>query len=206
MPAGAPEPERPPVETPTSPPPTPEPDEPAQAAEPAVTWQFSGSGDAGTAPGPALPDEITWTASEYIAHEKSPGWFGLLALGAVLVAAAVYFLTKDKITTGIVIFAAICLGIFSARKPNVQSYALDGQGVTVGQKRYSIQAFKSFSIAEDGAIASVVFMPLKRFMPPLTIYVAPEMEEQIIGFLSQVLPFEHHRQDMVDGLLRRIRF
>jgi hypothetical protein len=49
-------------------------------------------------------------------------------------------------------------------------------------------------------------MPLKRFMPPLTVYLAPEMEEQIVDFLAQLLPFERHRQDAVDGLLKRIRF
>lgn len=212
VPSGAPEPERPPEEAPVPPPPPNAPDEAAKVANlaeaPAANWQFHAESDAdpGSHGNPALPEQLTWTASEFIAHEKSAGWFGLLGLGAIVLAAVVYFLTKDKITTGIIIFAAICLGAYSVRKPKVQTYAIDNHGLKIGEKLYSFQGFKSFSIAEEGAIASIVLMPLKRFMPPLTIYVAPDMEEQIVGFLAELLPLEQHRQDAVDGLLKRIRF
>jgi hypothetical protein len=212
MPTGAPEPERPPEEMPAPPPPPNAPGETAAAVNsaetPAANWQFhaESAADPSHPGGPALPEQLTWTASEFIAHEKSAGWFGLLALGTALVAAGVYFLTRDKLTTGIIVFAAICLGVYSVRKPRVQTYTMFDYGLKVGQKLYTFQGFKSFSIAEEGAIASIVFMPLKRFMPPLTIYVAPDMEEQIVGFLAQLLPLEQHRQDAVDGLLKRIRF
>ena len=210
-PGGVPEPERPSEETPVSPPSPSAPGEataaaaPAEAEAPAANWQFRTEADAGTKR-PTLPGSLTWTASEFIAHEKSPGWFGLLALGTILLAGVVYFLTRDKITTGIIIFAAICLGAYSIRKPKVQTYAIDSRGLRIGEKLYSFQGFKSFSIAEEGAIASIVLLPLKRFMPPLTVYVAPDMEDQIIGFLAELLPLEQHRQDAVDGLLKRIRF
>ncbi len=71
---------------------------------------------------------------------------------------------------------------------------------------YALQGFKSFSITEDGAIASIIFMPLKRFMPALTIYMAPDVEDKVVNYLSDVLPMERHRQDAVDSLLKRIRF
>jgi hypothetical protein len=104
------------------------------------------------------------------------------------------------------VFAVLTLGIYAARKPRVQQYTLTPQGLNVGPKNYTFENFKSFAVAEEGAIASIVFMPLKRFMPPLTIYVAPDMEEQVISYLSALLPFEQHKQDAVDSLLKRIRF
>ncbi len=58
----------------------------------------------------------------------------------------------------------------------------------------------------EGAFSSVVFMPLKRFAPPRTIYYAPEDEDRIVGLLVNRLPLEEHRADAVDGLMRRIRF
>lgn len=206
-PAGAPEPERLP-ETSPAPPPAPETTGTTAADTPSSNWQFHADADMEASRGdtPALPSQLTWTASEFIAHEKSAGWYLLLILGGIAAAVAAYFLTKDKFTAGVVVFAAIAFGIFAARKPSVQSYTLTPVGLAVGQKVYDFQGFKSFSVAEDGAIASVVFMPLKRFMLPLTIYLAPEMEDKIVDFLAQLLPFEHHRQDAVDGLLKRIRF
>ena len=117
-----------------------------------------------------------------------------------------YLITKDKISAGIALFVALIFGVFAARKPRVQQYVLNAHGIIIGTKHYIFQNFKSFSITDDGATASVVFMPLKRFMPALTIYVVPDMEEQVIDFLSGLLPFEQHRQDAVDSFLKRIRF
>jgi hypothetical protein len=188
------------------------------AAETAsVNWQFTGEESQSAAyaagsddvPLPARPDpseEITWTASEFIAHEKSPGWYALLALGGVVGAGVIYALTKDEITAGIVLLAAVLLGVFAARKPHVQQYTINQYGIHIGQRTYSFQGFKSFSVTEEGAIASVVFMPLKRFMPALTIYVAPDMENQVLDYLAGFLPLERHRQDAVDSLMKHIRF
>lgn len=225
---GSPEPERPieqpePVPAPTSTPApvttesvSPKPASPAaadvppeqSAQAPATGWQFTddASDVATQTPAADLPAELNWTASEFIAHEKSTGWYGLLAVAAVVMAALAYLLTRDVVSTGVVVFAIAALGVFAGRKPRTQQYGLDGHGLQIGQKSYAFQDFKTFSVVEEGAIASIVFMPLKRFMPPLTIYVAPDVEDQVVDFLGAYLPFEQHKADAVDGLLKRIRF
>ncbi len=172
---------------------------------PATGWHFTGSNNV-SQPQTALPDDITWTASEYIAHEKGASWYGLLVVGGFAAAALDYWLTKDVVSTGVIVFAAIVFAIISAKKPRTQHYALTTQGLQIGNKIYYFQDFKNFSITEEGAIASIIFMPMKRFMPSLTIYVAPDMEEQVINFLSAILPVEQHRADAVDSLMRRIHF
>src|SRR5438034_11503772 len=48
-------------------------------------------------------DSISWTASEFIAHHKPGGWYGLLALAGIAIAAGVYFLTKDAISAGVIL-------------------------------------------------------------------------------------------------------
>lgn len=217
-PTGAPQPERP-AEPPTPPPPpTPLPDPKATEEVANAGWQFrSEAAGASSQQIPSgleppisadadVPDGLSWTASEFITHEKSVGWYGLLAATAIVAAVLVYLVTKDKISTGIVILAAIALGVFAARKPQIQTYSLLPEGLQIGSKVYSFQEFKTFSVIEEGTITSVVFMPFKRFMPPLTIYVAPELEDKVVNFLSVFMPFEQHKADAVDSLLRRIRF
>ena len=181
-----------------------------QAAPPTndAGWQFRQSADA-PQPRPtdvSMPDSLAWTASEYIAHEKGTGWYLLLAVGGLVAAAADYLLLKDKVSTIVIMLAALAFGVLSARKPRLQQYALTYHGLQIGAKSYFFQDFKNFSVTEDGATASIVFMPMKRFMPPLTIYVAPDMEDRVIDFLGGILPFEQHRADAVDTLMRRIRF
>jgi len=220
---GAPKPERP-DERPESAPnpgPAPEPEAsdravastaasgpPLQADTEAAGWQFRqepAESAAGMTPvGP--PQDVSWTASEFIAHEKSAGWYALLVLGGLAATAVVYLLTKDKISTSVVLLAAIAFGFFAARKPRTQQYSLTGRGLQIGQKFYGFQDFKTFSVSEEGAIASIVFAPMKRFMPPLTIYVAPDIENSVVDFLSAYLPLEEHKADAVDSLLKRMRF
>lgn len=215
---GAPEPERPteqpePAPTPTAPPEpaatavTPQAVEPQSMATPdTANWQFHQEAETGLGAQEPLPDNINWTASEFIAHEKSASWYGILALTGLVAAGLDYLITRDIFSTVVILFAAVAFGVFAGRKPRTQEYNLSRLGIQIGVKSYSFQDFKTFSISEEGAIASVIFMPLKRFMPPLTLYVAPDMEDQVVDYLSAFLPFEQHKADAVDSLLRRIHF
>ena len=155
-----------------------------------------------------LPEEtvITWTASEFIAHEKSGGWYLKLVGVAILLSAITYLATRDIITCVVIVFCAGILAIMAARKPKQLPYRLDTHGVTVGPKLYTYNQFRSFSIMPEGAFSSIEFMPLKRFATTATIYYAPEDEERIVKLLSDRLPYEPSRRDPVDQLMRRIRF
>lgn len=157
-------------------------------------------------PATAAPSEISWTASEYVHHDKTASWYLGLAIGAVLVAALVYLISHDWVSVGVVIVAALVLGSYGARQPRQLDFQLDNQGIGIGPKRYFYGEFKSFSVIPEGAFSSITFMPLKRFSPPISIYYAPEDEEKILTLLSQYLPFEQPRRDAVDSLMRRIRF
>lgn len=187
------------------------PAQPAAEQAPEGTWQFHQEA-AGALGGSAMQqsldptDEIVWTAAEFIAHDKSPVWYLALASAGVVASGLVYLLTRDKITTAIIAFALLAFGLFAARKPRSQTYTLDFRGLHVGQRVYSFASFKSFAIAEEGQAVSLVFMPLKRFMPPLTVHLIPEVEDRAVDFLAQILPFDQHHRDAVDSLMRRIRF
>jgi len=155
---------------------------------------------------PTDAETISWTASEFIAHQKSASWYVKLVLGAIIVAALVYLLTKDKISTSVVLVGALVLGFYGARKPRQLEYQIDAQGVTVGQKHYSYSNFRSFAVVPEGAFSSIIFIPMKRFATLTTIYFAPADEDRIIKLLSSILPIQEYRHDPVDQLMKRIRF
>jgi hypothetical protein len=150
--------------------------------------------------------ELSWVGEEFVAHDKNARWFIVLGGAGLLVTLVIYLATKDKFTTGIIIFTAIAFGLFAARKPKQQSYRLSGQDLQVGNKSYGLHDFKSFSADDEGGVTSVVFMPLKRFMPPLTIYVPQNIEHDVTSYLTAFLPFEARKADAVDSLMRRIHF
>ena len=152
------------------------------------------------------PDSITWTASEFVAHDKSAGWYFALAVSAALISALVYLITKDVISVAVVVVAALLLGVYGSHKPRELEYRLDEHGIGIAHKYYSFDQFRSFSVRAEGAFTSIIFMPLKRFAPPISIYYAPDDEDKIMAALSSRLPFEEARRDAVDNLMRRIRF
>jgi hypothetical protein len=161
-----------------------------------------------TGPDAVVNEEvIAWTASEFIAHTKTSGWYVRLALVTLVCAAIVYFATlRDVISTGMVCLGGFLFGVVAGRQPREQQYRLNGQGVQIGAKQYAYGAFRSFSVVPEGAFSSIVFMPLKRFSTLTTIYYAPEDEKRIINLLTNYLPYEEYKHDLFDQLLLRIRF
>jgi hypothetical protein len=151
-------------------------------------------------------DAVTWTASEFIAHQKSFVWYLILGLIAAGLAALVWFLTKDTFATGATIVGAILLGVYASHKPRQLNYAVDDYGLTIGQRHRTYDEFRSFTIIPEGAFSSIEFAPLKRFATFTTIYYHPDDEDRILDVIAAHLPMEERDGDIVDQLLRRIRF
>jgi uncharacterized membrane protein len=185
--------------TPT-PVPVPQPAEP----EPAPTWTTSGLDQAETSQ-PAA-GSVSWTASEFIAHDKSSGWYLGLAIAAVVGAILIFLITKDAVSVAVIVVAAIVFGVYGARRPRQIQYRVDQRSLTIGDKRHGYDEFKSFTVMPEGAFSSIIFMPLKRFSTVTTIYYAPEDEEKILKILTGSLPYEEPRRDAVESLMRRIKF
>lgn len=182
-------------------------DNPAPApAEPVAEQAPTGLPEPETEITESSADSISWTASEFIAHEKTASWYGMLAIGAVIIGGLVYLVTKDYISVAVVVVAAILLGVYGSHRPRELEYKIDSQGLTIGDKRYTFNQFRSFSVFPEGNFSSIVFMPLKRFSAPISIFYAPNDEEKILAVLNKMLPFEQTRRDAVDSLMRRIRF
>ncbi len=184
------------------------------------SWEYKPDGKEIAAtpdlPGSALKSEIqpksskneavTWTASEYIDHTRGPGWYLALVAGTTVLAALIYFITKDYFATGVVALMGIIVGVFSRQKPKQVAYELSTSGLKAGEKVYPLNLFKSFALIREGELLSVNLIPIKRFMPPLSIYLDPSDEEKIVGLLGSHLPLEEGSLDPVERLSRRLRF
>lgn len=177
-----------------------------------TTWQYqpdTASQTSAQPPQDAQSDTeiVSWTASEFIEHQKTAGWYTGLVFGGIVLAGVVYLLTNgDRVSTATVVVVAAIFGIFAARKPRELQYSVDSSGVHIGEKTYPYAGFRSFSIVQEEGIESIRFMPLKRFMPVISIYFAPEDGQKIVDALSKFLPVEHKQLDPVDKLMHRLRF
>jgi hypothetical protein len=155
-----------------------------------------------------LPDvgEVTWSASEYIAHAKGSGWYVGLGLLIVLISAGVYFITRSIFSSIMVLVIGIAFGVVAARKPRTLQYTVDNIGVRIGDKGYPYSEIKSFSLVEDTAINSIQLVPFRRFMPPINIYFEAKDEDKILDIISNFVPHEEAGKDPIDHLMKRIKF
>ena len=156
--------------------------------------------------GQASNQEITWSASEFIAHQKNVGWFAGLGFVISVVAIGVFILSKDFVSSFMIVVLGLAFGVFAARKPRVLDYTISSKGITMGQKFYPYESFKTFSVVEEGPLHSVLLSPLQRFMPPISVYYEPADEDRILDTLADYLPFIEAKRDSVDSLMRRVRF
>lgn len=155
---------------------------------------------------PTDDDGIAWTASEYVANHKTTGWFVVLGVAATAFAGAIYLLTSDIISSGVILLVAVIFGVLAARQPRVLEYAVDQNGIHIGNKSYPYGEFKSFSIMQEEGIRSIWLMPLRRFMPGISVYYSPDDEAKIIDALADYLPVENREHDLMDRLMHHIRF
>ena len=157
-------------------------------------------------PRPPANTNLTWTASEYIEHQRGASWYFMLAVITAALAGGTYFLTKDYFAIAAIVIVGIIVGVFARRKPRELSYELNNDGLRVGEKIYSYSLFKSFAIVRDGQLNSVQLLPIKRFMPPISAYFSAADEEKIVDTIGQYLPYEERQLDAIDRLSRRLRF
>ena len=154
---------------------------------------------------PPADSNFTWTASEYIDHNRGASWYLLLFLGTIVLAAGIYFLTKEYFATGVIVVLGIIVALYARQKPRQVNYELSSSGLRVGEKLYAYSLFKSFSLVNDGTLTSIQLTPLKKLMPPISAYYQAGDEEKITDILGQHLPMEQRNPSSIDRLSRRLR-
>jgi len=149
---------------------------------------------------------VSWEASEYLQHDKDYLWLLMLIVVTALLSSLSYYLLSDVFSVAIIVLVAFTLAIYAYRKPRTLSYQINDEGLRVAERLYGYDQFSSFSIIDEGAVRSIYFEPIKRFMPPITIYYDQTNEEHVREVLANYLPYRERKLDLVDRLFKKLRF
>ena len=158
-----------------------------------------------SAPPPKKPSSLTWTAAEFLEHDRGLGWYLLLIGATVIVAAIAWVALKDYFAVGITIAVGIIMAFAVRHKPGQVQYELTDSGINVGNKAYKYSEFKSFTIIHEMNTSSLEFIPLKKLMLPVAAFINPADEERIIDIVGSHLPYEERNMAAFDRLSRRLR-
>jgi hypothetical protein len=154
-----------------------------------------------------LPEDslLSWETSEYIEHDRNAMWYVAFVGITFLFAGASILLLHEWLGAVVLVLMAIAVLMFTRREPKTLQCSLQGNGINIGDRFYPYGSFRSFSLVSDGALQSLEFDPLKRFMPRLSVYIAPGAENKVLGVLASRLPQGDREQDAVDRLARKLK-
>lgn len=166
--------------------------------------------NAPAAPAPTDDDDFadtpfSWEASEYIHMDKGGMWLIGLAV-VVLVAVGISIFLQQWIFAILTVVMGVAMGVFAFRPPHVLHYTLTDQGVQIADRLYKYKDFRAFGVLQDGAFFTMEFIPVKRFAPALSVYFAQADGEHIVDIVGDHLPMEKIQPDIIDTVMRRLRF
>lgn len=159
-------------------------------------------------PAPAshpLQEPVHWQAHEYIHHDKTPFWFVVFAILALALTAAAIFIIQSVTFAILVPVMAAALLVYTHRPPRLLDYTISAKGLYVNDHLYPFSDFKGFGVIHDGEEYSIMLIPVKRFMPGVSVYFPEEAGEAIVDMLGARLPMQELHLDMVDRVIRKLR-
>lgn len=154
---------------------------------------------------PTPGGSVEWEASEYIHHEKGAGWI-LLVVIVALVAAGIAVWFKQWLFAVLIVVMAATFGFYGFRRPRTMHYSVNDVGVEIGSKKYDYGSFRAFGVVPEGAFYSISLIPTQRFSPAVNIYFAESDGEKIVDILGDHLPMEEMHSDLIDVIMRKLRF
>lgn len=149
---------------------------------------------------------LSWNAPEFTFTNKPKGWYGLLILFfGGMIGLAIY--TQQYIAIGLFVLMAIALIMYARRQPRTLNYTITTHGIYVGDKRYAFDSFSSFYEVSDYGQKTLELVPAKQFGTLVSLPVVDnDQENSAEELLGSVLPKVPARNDMIDRLLRTLRF
>lgn len=157
---------------------------------------------------PEASDQVLleWEAAEYVHHQKGPMWFMGLAGATVVLIAIAFFWTHSWTFIALLVVMAIVTGVYANRQPRTLHYVLTRHALRIDSSEYHYSDFRAFGVLDDGVSLSAVLIPVKRFMPAVTMFFPQEYSEDIVDILGSRLPMEELHLDFIDVLTRKMRF
>lgn len=149
---------------------------------------------------------VTWEASEFINHQKSPKWYVFLTVAALVLAVVFWVLLEDVLSLVVIAVMYLAVTVYARREPRVLRYSVSSRGISIGEKNFDYDQFKSFSVMQETGIPSISLDPTQRFMPAVSIYFAPQDLDKIVDAMSKFLPMEQKKVNAVDKAMIKLRF
>ncbi len=149
---------------------------------------------------------ISWKIEEYAHREKGPDWFW--ALGVIAIAGAAIAIIDHDVLFGIfIIIAAIILGFYAARKPDVIEIAISDAGIMIRNYFYPYEKIKGFAVDENESGNHLLLESDRQVVPIISITLPASIDtEGLIGLLRTKIPEKPLKEHFAHRLMEHMGF
>jgi hypothetical protein len=156
--------------------------------------------------GAADTTRIAWEAPAFAYYEKSWLWMGSVVLVG-LIFLGVFFYLKDYSAMAVVVAGTAVFLQQARKKPEQVQYAVDNEGIKVGDKLFNWTELKSFWLIDETGGGHLYLETTNRLLPVRTIHLANVEPSEVRARLVQHLPERTTKsEELADRILRIIKF
>lgn len=137
---------------------------------------------------------ISWSAPQIVNTPKSNLWYWIVALIALGLAVAFYFM-KNYFGIAVVVIAPIVFYIIGREQHPKSKYTLTEESITVNEKIYLYKDLKSYWLTEGPLFSTLYIETTKKLLPPLSIYLIGVDPLKVKNAISQHLPENKNKKE-----------
>ncbi len=148
---------------------------------------------------------LTWDALEYHHIDKTSDWYwslGIISFSIVLLA----ILFNNLLFALFVLLAAVTLGMYGGRPPEIVRIELRKKGILMADRLYDYDSLESFWIEEEDVHPKILVKSQKILMPYIIIPLGDVPHEVIREELLKYMPEVEHHESVGHKLLEYFGF
>jgi len=151
---------------------------------------------------------IQWLIPEYEKHEKNRNWYIIAAVIALALIAYAIF-TRNYLFALIIVIIAFIIITRDSQEPLVVTFSLESTGIRIGQRFYSYDTLKDFSVVfRPNDNIKRLYLNFKNTMRPhLSIPLKEASPIAVRNYLLRFLTEDLERNDapLSEGLSRALK-
>lgn len=141
-------------------------------------------------------------AKTFPTHEKSIAWFGVVTLlYVILVISSILF--GQTLLAIILILSAVVYYLLSNAEPNKPKLVFGDKAITIGQKKFSYQAFRWYRLFYTPHGLRLELQPLRRLRMPIGLDLGELDADKLIKKLTSHVPWNIRTHENISERLMR---
>ena len=148
---------------------------------------------------------LIWQEREVNDTTRPRGWYVIFGVVVVVLFAISIFLFKSYTFALLIPIMAVALIVSLQRPAALLNYSASHAEVVVGQRTYSYDTFRSFSVTAKPTQNWITLIPRKRFAMPIVMYFPEDVGEQLVDLIASHLPMSERKPDLLERLIIYLR-